>query len=153
VSEAKVSSALKKGLLAAGCYVWKTNDARTVGVPDIVGCTGLGRHIVAETKFVKAWPKRPSASLLVGHKITYAQAKHLTEVASRRALAFVAIGCPGDRGVDCYIIPWEKWARLGTNGWGENVPSDLARAELLIPAHRCAGSMSSTFSPPAALVG
>lgn len=177
MSEAKISSALRKGLDAYGCFVQKTNDSRTQGIPDLVGCSPAGRHLVVETKLIKAWPARESSLVLKSHPVTRAQAKHLEHVAIRDGLAFIAVGFPDHAALTempgipgsygCALIAWEMWVSLWEkrekrpNPWADNVERGALIACLeawrprmgAVAVAKFTGSMSSTFRPPPGLFG
>ena len=172
-SEAKISTALCNGLRELGCYVWKANDARTVGIPDIVGVTKSGKHLAVETKLLKEWPKRESSGILRNHTITATQAIHLDEVEARGGLGFIAISFPlpvpaywdwneeigkqlsGKLG--CVLIEWDEWKLSAddSGGWPTNMKLGpflaLLRGEAKVPSGCgsmvCTGSMSSAFVP------
>jgi hypothetical protein len=163
MSESKISAALIKGLTEAGCYVWKANDARTVGIPDIVGCTARGRHLGVETKLIQSWPQH-GAQALQGRTLSRQQYLHLKMVADRGGLALLAIGCPvthwtpqtsGKYG--CVLVSIRTWERLAGDWrvWPQNVPVDELVHEMSTRGNEaaCTGSMSSMFSPPAGMFG
>jgi len=147
-TEAKLSTALIKGLNRSGCFVYKASDRFTLGVSDIAGVTPGGLSLAVESKLVSSWPKRGSSRAL-SRALTFQQVKFLDEVGKRGGVAIVAIGYPSEkRGIDVQVFDVHLWKQLSideSDFCGENISVDTLKKE---SGTVLSGSLSGGFDWP-----
>ena len=152
-TEASLSSALIKGMLASGHYVYKASDRFTAGISDISGVSSDGRAIAVEVKLVSSWPKRGSSRALK-RALSYQQLSFLEEVSNRGGSAWIAIGHPlmSGRGIAVQLFTVDGWKSAsllsfpeGQEFIGENVSADSLKNEM---GRALEGSISKGFVWP-----
>jgi hypothetical protein len=152
-TEASLSSALIKGMVAAGHYVYKASDRFTVGVADISGVSSDGRALAVEVKLVGVWPKRGGSKALK-RPISYQQLNFLEEIDERGGSAWIAVGYPPQsaRGVSVQLFTVDGWKAAsllsfpeGQEFIGENISSDSLKNEM---GRVLEGSLSRGFMWP-----